>query len=161
MSEERTLSWLERKWWYRLLKVVYILLFVMSVLACGLIVKDALPHDSYYIDADKTTITCDSKTVFTLRQTATADMVLDEKDVYRINKICLTGGLPADSFMPDDMPEKLFVVNKVYLKNGSWADGGEAFLFCGAAILAAFWLVRGVFFYVVCGKWSLKRMSST
>lgn len=161
MSEERTLLWLEGKWWYRLLKVVYILFFVTSVLVSGVIIKDALPHDSYYIDADKTTIKCDSKAVFTLRQASVTDTVLDEKDVYQINEMCLTGSLPSGSFTPFDMPEKLFVVSEVYLKYGSWTNGGEALLFSGATILAAFWLVRGVFFYVVCGKWSLKRVSGT
>ena len=146
-------AWLNSKWWYRTLKVIYISSFVLSVIVVFAAAWDGRPQESYYPSSEKSTITCTNGKIYTFSGINQLGKIYTDYEVNRINYICQNGEFPGT--VPNiSNPGKFFIVDYVYDINGSWKAALFTWLASGLSVLLFFWLVKGIFCYIATGKWN-------
>lgn len=144
-----TNSALEEKWWYRLLKVAYILLYVLSVVFVVAVSASELPQR--YIDDTTTSIRCNSGSTYLLNQNSiyvfgdTLSSVQD-KDA-RI--LCAYGSTNFYAFYSYTIPQNYtFTPHYIEPNYGAWLAESILFLLI---VLVFLKLVRIGVLYVMLG----------
>ena len=161
--KNNTIAYLNTKIWHRLLKVIYILIFIsVSVYAVMLSIEEYSPHEA--LDYSKSLIICDNGETYTFSEARNVD------DDIAMEKLCLSPaektrrevfldyqaflerekmGIPHPEY--EEIPLN-YKIQKVYKTIGGW------YLVFGYSILwiliiyVALEITKRAFYYIVLGK---------
>jgi len=151
---KKDLVWLNSKWWYRLLKVIFIAVYSLVILVSGYLIWEQRPKNSVFPNSGKSTITCNSgKEVYSYSSLRLLGPPDTSYYIYRLNYLCRTGNFP-DNVPSAGNPTPEFTTQEVSDVYGSWDDVENNGLLTAFCIVLSAWLIRGIFFYITTGKWS-------
>ena len=145
--EEKTINYLNTKWYYRFVKVAFILLSLLAVvIVLSVTFESSKPYQTF--DNDKSYITCSNNVKYYLPSTGVSlySSYLYSWDIDKLNTLC-GSNTPLNLFN-----NQRFKLVSVYKDVGSWP---EAIFSCLIAFLITFLtieVIRRIFYYIVLGK---------
>src|SRR3989344_3044610 len=144
---------LEKKAWYRLIKVVYFIIYSMAILLVVLIASGYKPYT--YIDNDKSLIICNNNKIYSAGKNniyINLDGTLFDYSDFQTKKLC--------SQDPDFIPDKKnYTLRLEHTTRGSWTSVIEVFLIETGVVIIIFELIKRIFLYITIGKSFLPKFS--
>ncbi len=163
MENKTVQDHLESKIWYRLIKVVYIVLLVLSFFIVVVIAYSYHPISSTYTDGTKTLIVCDNgKSVRNKYRYITNYNDISDKDDIELKSICKFG--ESDTTALEHQKKGELPMTKNYRMDfyqttnnyGSWIEVLIILVMGIPIVYTIFEVIKRVFLYIAIGKNPLK-----
>lgn len=149
----KDLVWLNSKWWYRTLKVVFIIASLLSMVVVYVVAWSSRPKKNPSPNEKTSYFTCNSGDSYFFESINGVGSINMDYEINTANYICETGISPLSA--PTIInPTPKFVVTESYDSYGSWKDVVTIWFGGGIILSAIAWVLRGIFFYIVCGKFN-------
>lgn len=151
--EEKTLDTLNNKAWYRLIKVLFIFLYIIILaLVIKLNVDDEKPRQ--VLDSYNTTISCRGGTTYKAGESGI--VFSSESDLSwknRLKEFCMSSKLlPNEYIKPLDYVNQNYDINFAHKEVGSWGGALLNAFFAAFVFVFIFEIIRRAFYYVILGK---------
>lgn len=169
---DKTIKTLNEKWWYRLLKVIYIVLLIMFVFSAITLSFSSYSPKKIY-DNEKSFIVCDDGREFSLEENNVYLGIsgrISTSDDKKFNSWCLDGSeekvenvdgriarLKKSLATNKVEKEKNYIFFSSYKIIGDWNNVMLSIFFSMLTIFAVFELFRRIFYYVILGKMKPKK----
>lgn len=153
---------LEKRIWFRAIKVVYIIAYILSIFAVFGIGYSDKPYQSY--DYDKSYVVCNDgvlkgnsyilnkNSIFVISGSLDSSAQKDARKLCAYNKINI--GFDESKY-PDPIINNYTYV-PVYETVGSWWKVVGYIALGLIIVLFSFWLIKGIFYYIVLGSFKGK-----
>lgn len=147
----------QKKWWYRLIKVLYVLVFVISVSSVGLMMLgDSRPHD--LLDTSNSTMTClyGEQKVFSFQEARLGNVTaLTPKG---LQEICGTYKIEGNLYFADS---SLYRFDKEYTQSGSWISSIFLSIVSATVVVLILETLRRIFYYIIFGEFWVRKLKNS
>lgn len=152
---------LEKRLWYRFVKVVYILVYLLFLLLVVFLGYSDKPYT--YIDSDKSLIVCSNTKAYPAGKNSIyidSDGSLSDYNDEDARKLCEYDIIKDYSDKYETPSYKNYEVKVVHSTRGSWESVLTTFLIGIAIVYTIFEIIKRVFLYIVVGKSMMPKILS-